>query len=115
MTGGVRLAWICCGLLLLLSAVTLGSLLVGAAPVSPGAVLDLITGRGPSQGTDRTVILAIRVPRIAAALLAGGALAVAVRAFRLSRAIRWPSPRSWACRAAPPSGWCWGRSPGSGR
>src|SRR5690242_17194706 len=51
MTGGMRLAWICCGLLLLLSAVTLGSLLVGAAPVSPGAVLDLVTGRGPSQGT----------------------------------------------------------------
>src|SRR5712692_1093001 len=82
MTGGVRLAWICCGLLLLLSAVTLGSLLVGAAPVSPGAVLDLITGRGPSQGTDRTVILAIRVPRIAAALLAGGALAVAGAGFQ---------------------------------
>src|SRR6267378_6107323 len=82
MTGGVRLAWICCGLLLLLAAVTLGSLLVGAAPVSPGAVLDLITGRGPSEGTDRTVILAIRVPRIAAALLAGGALAVAGAGFQ---------------------------------
>jgi len=82
MTGGVRLAWICCGLLLLLAAVTLGSLLVGAAPVSPGAVLDLVTGRGPSQGTDRTVVLAIRVPRIAAALLAGGALAVAGAGFQ---------------------------------
>src|SRR5216683_1800548 len=64
MTGGMRLAWICGGLLLLLAAVTLGSLLVGAAPVSPGAVLD------------------IRVPRIAAALLAGGALAVAGAGFQ---------------------------------
>ena len=82
MTGGMRLAWICGGLLLLLAAVTLGSLLVGAAPVSPGAVLDLITGRGPSQGTDRTVVLAIRLPRIAAALLAGGALAVAGAGFQ---------------------------------
>jgi iron complex transport system permease protein len=82
MTGGMRLAWICCGLLLLLAAVTLGSLLVGAAPVSPVAVLDLITGRGPSQGTDRTVVLAIRLPRIAAALLAGGALAVAGAGFQ---------------------------------
>jgi ABC-type Fe3+-siderophore transport system permease subunit len=82
MTGGMRLAWICCGLLLLLAAVTLGSLLVGAAPVSLGAVLELVTGRGPSQGTDRTVVLAIRVPRIAAALLAGGALAVAGAGFQ---------------------------------
>ena len=82
MSGGLRLAWICCGLLLLLAAVTLGSLLVGAAPVAPGAVFDLITGRGPSQGTDRTVVLAIRVPRIAAALLAGGALAVAGAGFQ---------------------------------
>src|SRR5260370_15138921 len=83
MTGGMRLAWICGGLLLLLAAVTLGSLLVGAAPVSPGAVLDLVTGRGLSQGTDRTVVLAIRVPRIAAALLAGGALAVAGAGFQV--------------------------------
>jgi len=82
MTGGMRLAWICGGLLLLLAAVTLGSLLVGAAPVSPGAVLDLVTGHGPSQGTDRTVVLAIRMPRIAAALLAGGALAVAGAGFQ---------------------------------
>jgi iron complex transport system permease protein len=82
MTGCARLAWTCGGLLLLLAAIALGSLLVGAAPVSPGAVLDLITGRGPAEGTERTVVLAIRLPRIAAALLAGGALAVAGAGFQ---------------------------------
>jgi iron complex transport system permease protein len=82
MTDGVRLAWICGGLLVLLVGVTLGSLLVGAAPVPPGAVLDLIAGRGPAQGTERIVVLAIRLPRVAAALLAGGALAVAGAGFQ---------------------------------
>ncbi len=82
MTGGVRLAWICGGLLVLLAAVALGSLLVGAAPVPAGAVFDLIIGRGPAEGTERTVVLAIRLPRIAAALLAGGALAVAGAGFQ---------------------------------
>ena len=82
MTAGVRLAWICSGLVLLLTTIAVGSLLVGAAPVPPGAVFDLITGRGSAQGTDRTVVLAIRLPRIAAALLAGGALAVAGAGFQ---------------------------------
>jgi iron complex transport system permease protein len=80
--GGARLAWLCGGLLLLLAAVALGSLLVGAAPVPPGAVFDLLSGRGPGQGTERTVVLSIRLPRIAAALLAGGALAVAGAGFQ---------------------------------
>lgn len=82
MTAGARLAWTCGGLAVLLVAVAMGSLLVGAAPVSPGAVLDLITGHGPALGTDRTVVLSIRLPRIAAAMLAGGALAVAGAGFQ---------------------------------
>ncbi len=82
MTAGLRLAWICGGLAILLAAVAAGSLLVGAASVSPGTVLDLITGRGPAGGTDRTVVLSIRLPRIAAAMLAGGALAVAGAGFQ---------------------------------
>jgi ABC-type Fe3+-siderophore transport system permease subunit len=77
-----RLACICGVLLTVVTLVALGSLLVGAAPVAPGTVLDLVTGRGPVQGTDRTVILAIRLPRIAAALLAGAALAVAGAGFQ---------------------------------
>jgi iron complex transport system permease protein len=82
MTGSARLAWICGGFLFLVAAVALGSLLVGAAPVPAGTVFDLITGRGPAEGTGRTVVLAIRLPRIAAALLAGGALAVAGAGFQ---------------------------------
>ena len=82
MTGGLRLAWICAGLAVLLAGVAAASLLIGAASVSPGAVLELITGRGPSAGTDRTVVLSIRLPRIAAAMLAGGALAVAGAGFQ---------------------------------
>jgi iron complex transport system permease protein len=82
MTGGARLAWVCGGFFLLVAAVALGSLLVGAAPVPAGSVFDLITGRGPAEGTERTVVLAIRLPRIAAALLAGGALAVAGAGFQ---------------------------------
>ncbi|HTY80055.1 MAG TPA: iron ABC transporter permease [Candidatus Bathyarchaeia archaeon] len=82
MTGGARLLWVCGGLLALLVAVAIGSLLVGAAPVPPGAVLDLLTGRGPAGGSDRTVVLSIRLPRVAAAMLAGGALAVAGAGFQ---------------------------------
>lgn len=82
MTGGARLTWVCGGLAVLLIAVAMGSLLVGAASIPPGAVLDLITGRGPVSGTDRTVVLSIRLPRIAAAILAGGALAVAGAGFQ---------------------------------
>src|SRR5215471_18407016 len=82
MTSRARLAWICGGLAAVLIAVALGSLLVGAAPVPPRAVLDLIAGRGPSGGTDRAVVLSIRLPRIAAAVLAGGALAVAGAGFQ---------------------------------
>jgi iron complex transport system permease protein len=39
-------------------------------------------GRGPVEGTERVVILGIRLPRIAAAALAGGALAVAGAGFQ---------------------------------
>src|SRR5215470_5145808 len=38
--------------------------------------------RAPSGGTDRAVVLSIRLPRIAAAVLAGGALAVAGAGFQ---------------------------------
>ena len=82
MTGGLRLVWICAGLAVVLAGVAAASLLIGAASVSPGAVFELVTGRGPSAGTDRTVVMSIRLPRIAAAMLAGGALAVAGAGFQ---------------------------------
>ena len=77
MTGGLRLVWICAGLAVLLAGVAAASLLIGAASVSPGAVLELVTGRGPSAGTDRTVVMSIRLPRIAAAMALTGVEALA--------------------------------------
>jgi iron complex transport system permease protein len=68
------------GLVLVIAA--LGALFVGSAPVSPSAVLDVIIGRGGGTGVERVVVLDLRLPRIAAALLAGGALAVAGVGFQ---------------------------------
>jgi ABC-type Fe3+-siderophore transport system permease subunit len=81
-TGPTRLAAVCAGLALLLGVVALGSLLIGSAQVSPRAIVALVTGRGPAEGMERIVILGIRLPRIAAAALAGGALAVAGAGFQ---------------------------------
>jgi iron complex transport system permease protein len=82
MTGPKKLLAVCAGLALVLGLMALVSLLVGSARVAPGAVVDLVTGRGPLEGTERVVILDIRLPRIAAAALAGGALAVAGAGFQ---------------------------------
>jgi len=81
-TGPARLAVVCVTLALVLGVVALGSLLVGSAQVSPRAIIDLVTGLGPAVGMERIVILGIRLPRIAAAALAGGALAVAGAGFQ---------------------------------
>ncbi len=82
MTGPKKLLAVCAGLALVLGLVALLSLLVGSARVAPGAIVDLVMGRGPVEGTERVVILGIRLPRIAAAALAGGALAVAGAGFQ---------------------------------
>src|ERR1700674_5815838 len=82
MTGPRKLLAVCAGLALVLGLVALVSLLVGSARVAPGAIVDLVMGRGPVEGTQRVVILDIRLPRIAAAALAGGALAVAGVGFQ---------------------------------
>ena len=82
MTGPRKLLAVCAGLALVLGLVALLSLLVGSARVAPGAIVDLVMGRGPVEGTERVVILGIRLPRIAAAALAGGALAVAGAGFQ---------------------------------
>jgi len=81
-TGPRKLLAVCAGLALVLGLVALLSLLVGSARVPPGAIVDLAMGRGPVEGTERVVILGIRLPRIAAAALAGGALAVAGAGFQ---------------------------------
>jgi iron complex transport system permease protein len=58
------------------------ALFVGSAALSPRAVLDAVTGRASAESVERVVTLSIRFPRIAVAILAGGALAVAGVAFQ---------------------------------
>jgi len=59
-----------------------GALFVGSASISPSAVLAAVTGRAAPESVERVVTLAIRLPRIAVAALAGGALAVAGVGFQ---------------------------------
>jgi ABC-type Fe3+-siderophore transport system permease subunit len=67
------------GVLVLVAA---GALFLGSAQLSPSAVLSAVAGRAAPESVERVVTLSIRLPRIAAALLAGGALAVAGVAFQ---------------------------------
>jgi len=60
----------------------LGALFLGSAPVSPRAVVAVLTGGRASAPVDQVVVLSLRLPRIIAALLAGGALAVAGVGFQ---------------------------------
>jgi iron complex transport system permease protein len=81
---GARLAALLLGLALLVALVSLGALFLGSARVPPGDVLAVLAGR--VRGVDQVVVLSLRLPRILAALLAGGALAVAGAGFQaLSR------------------------------
>jgi len=87
MTGpvsGARFAAILLGLALVVALASLGALFLGSARVPPGDVLAVLAGR--VRGVDQVVVLSLRLPRILAALLAGGALAVAGAGFQaLSR------------------------------
>lgn len=81
---GARLAALLLGLGLVVALVSLGALFLGSASVPPGDVLAVLAGR--VKGVDQVVVLSLRLPRILAALLAGGALAVAGAGFQaLSR------------------------------
>ncbi len=82
MTPWARLIGALAALALLVAATALAALFVGSAPVSPRAVIAVLTGRGPVQGVDEVVVLSLRLPRILAALMAGGALAVAGVGFQ---------------------------------
>jgi len=72
---GARLAILLGGLGFLVIVAALGALFIGSARVPPGDVLAVLTGR--IKGVDQVVVLSLRLPRILAALLAGGALAMA--------------------------------------
>lgn len=75
-----RLAVLLAGLALMVGLVALAALFLGSARVPPADVLAVLTGR--VKGVDQAVVLSLRLPRIVAALLAGGALAVAGAGFQ---------------------------------
>jgi len=77
---GARLAVLLAALGLVVAVVAVGALFLGSARVPPGDVLAVLTGR--VKGVDQVVVLSLRLPRILAALLAGGALAVAGAGFQ---------------------------------
>ncbi len=82
MNSRVRLTLLLALLFLGAAAVGLGALFIGSAPVSPLAVIAALTGHGARTGVADVVVLSLRLPRILAALLAGGALAVAGAGFQ---------------------------------
>jgi len=69
-------------LALTLAAVATASLFVGSAALSPRAVVRVLAGRADAESIERVVTLSLRLPRIAVAALAGGALAVAGVGFQ---------------------------------
>ena len=68
------------GVGLLVAMVT--ALFIGSADVSPASVIAALLGRAHREPVTRLVVLDLRLPRILAATLAGGALAVAGVAFQ---------------------------------
>jgi iron complex transport system permease protein len=72
------LAVLAVGLLGLVAA----AIFLGSARLAPGSVLDVLVGRAAAGSTASVVILSLRLPRIAAAAVAGGALAVAGVGFQ---------------------------------
>lgn len=75
-----RLTLLLSGLGLLVALAALGALFLGSARVPPADVIAVLSGR--MKGVDQVVVLSLRLPRILAALLAGGALAVAGAGFQ---------------------------------
>lgn len=82
MTSARRLALALAALGLVLLGVAAASLFVGSASLSPRAVARVLSGRAEAGSVERVVTLDLRLPRIAVAMLAGGALAVAGVAFQ---------------------------------
>jgi iron complex transport system permease protein len=81
-TSGRRLAGLLAAFALALGATAALALFLGSAQLGPAAVLDALTGRAAPGSVARVVVLGLRLPRIAAAVLAGGALAVAGVGFQ---------------------------------
>ena len=77
MSPSARLAAVLAALGLVLLATMAVALFVGSAGVPPASVLAALLGRPDPEPVTRVVVLDLRLPRILAAVLAGGALAVA--------------------------------------
>jgi iron complex transport system permease protein len=78
---GSRRALSVLALLVLLAAAVFAGLLVGAVPVRPAALVDLLRG-APGGGVEATILAELRLPRVLLALLVGAALAAAGTAYQ---------------------------------
>lgn len=72
--------------LALLIVVAVGAMAVGRAMLSPGTVIDalwqLVTGDGDTPLVARNIVLNVRLPRVVAAAMIGGALAISGTAYQ---------------------------------
>jgi iron complex transport system permease protein len=82
MTDARRLARALAVLAAMLGGVAVVALFVGSAGLSPAAVARALAGRADASSVESIVTLSLRLPRVAAAVLAGGALAVAGVGFQ---------------------------------
>jgi iron complex transport system permease protein len=65
-----------------LAAATVGSLAIGAVPVSPRSILQAMVGLEPLNNVQRLILFHLRLPRVMAAGLVGSALAIAGLLFQ---------------------------------
>jgi iron complex transport system permease protein len=77
-----RLAFVLAGLGAALVGMAALALFLGTAPVSARGILQALAGRADAGSIESVVALSLRLPRIIAAVLAGGALAVAGVGFQ---------------------------------
>ena len=72
--------------LALLIVIAVGAMAVGRAMLSPGTVVDalrqLVTGDGDTPLVARNIVLNVRLPRVVAAAMIGGALAISGTAYQ---------------------------------
>jgi ABC-type Fe3+-siderophore transport system permease subunit len=81
-TDARRLAMVLTVLAVVLTGVALAALFVGSAGLSPSAVARALAGRAEASSVEAIVTLGLRLPRVAVAVLAGAALAVAGVGFQ---------------------------------
>jgi iron complex transport system permease protein len=68
-----------------LFALSVASLAIGRYPLSLGAIVDILLGRdsdAPGRATAETILLLVRLPRIATAVMIGAGLSLAGAAYQ---------------------------------